>query len=193
MENFFLAFIPIFVAVDPVGLLPIFIALTQSLDKSTKRRVIGETMLTATCLSIGFIFLGRVIFKILGVTMGDFMIAGGLVLFCIAVMDLLSSGKDNYISSTDLGAVPLGTPLLVGPAVLTTSIIMLTQYGMSATIASILINILLVGVIFLFSDSLIKLIGEGGARALSKVMALLLAAIAVMMIRKGISQVIQLF
>jgi len=190
MHSFLSAFIPIFVAVDAIGLLPIFISLTQGLDQKTKQKVIGESILTALGLAIGFIFLGKAIFKLLGITIGDFMVAGGLVLFCIAVMELLVSRKERLAGVYDFGVVPLGTPLLVGPAVLTTSLIMIDQYGLPMTLMSILLNIFFAVGLFLFSDVLIKIIGDGGARAVSKVMALLLAAIAVMMIRKGIVQML---
>ena len=192
MDNLLLAFIPIFVAVDPIGLLPLFISFTLGLDKRVKQKVIFESILTALCLAVGFIFLGKAVFKLLGITMGDFMVAGGIVLFCIALMDLLVSAKQRFVPSEDLGVVPLGTPLLVGPAVLTTSFIMIDQYGLGVTLIAILLNILLAGVLFLFSNVLMKKMGEGGARALSKVMALLLAAIAVMMIRKGLWQIVGL-
>ena len=192
MHSFLLVFIPIFVAVDAIGLLPIFISLTQGLDQKTKHKVIAESILTALGLAVGFIFLGRAVFKLLGITIGDFMVAGGLVLFCIAVMDLLGYRKDRLAGAYDFGVVPLGTPLLVGPAVLTTSLIMIDQYGLSLTLMSILLNILFAVGLFLFSDVLIKMIGDGGARAVSKVMALLLAAIAIMMIRKGIVQILGL-
>ena len=190
MHNCLLAFIPIFVAVDAIGLLPVFISLTYGLDKQVKKKVIGESILTALCLAIGFIFLGRAVFKLLGITIGDFMVAGGLILFCIAVMDILTSGKERLAATQEFGVVPLGTPLLVGPAVLTTSVILIDQYGLFPTIFSILANILFTVVLFSFSDVLIKVVGEGGSRALSKVMSLLLAAIAVMMIRKGIGQIL---
>ena len=190
MHEFLLVFIPIFVAVDAIGLLPIFISLTQGLDRKIKQKVIAESILTALGLAVGFIFLGRAVFKLLGITIGDFMVAGGLVLFCIAVMDLLGSRKERLAGTYDFGVVPLGTPLLVGPAVLTTSLILIDQYGLSMTLISILLNILFAVALFLFSDVLIKMIGDGGARAVSKVMALLLAAIAVMMIRKGIVQIL---
>ena len=85
-----------------------------------------------------------------------------------------------------MGFVPLGTPLITGPAVLTTSLLMLDTYGMALTLTAVLLNILLAGIIFLSSGVLIKILGIAGSRALSKVTSLLLAAIAVMMIRKGI-------
>lgn len=188
LNDVFLAFIPIFVAVDVIGTLPIFVLLTQGVDKKEKSSVILQSMLTAIGLAVGFIFLGKAVFKLLGITIADFMIAGGALLFCLAIIDLVSPRKDRLVPVKDLGVVPLGTPLIVGPAVLTTSLILIDQYGLMATLAAVLINILFAGLVFSSSEALIKLIGEGGARAMSKVTALLLSAIAVMMIRKGLIQ-----
>ncbi|RJP60088.1 MAG: MarC family protein [Candidatus Auribacter fodinae] len=190
IKNILLAFIPLFVAVDAIGVLPMFVSLTQGLNQQEKRTVIIQSMITALCLAFGFIFLGKAVFKFLGITIGDFMIAGGSVLFCIAIIDILNPEKKRRLPSKDMGAVPLGTPLIVGPAVLTTSLAIIAEYGTAATLISVLLNVLLAGLIFSFSRLLIKTLGEAGTKALSKVMALLLAAIAVMMIRKGIFQVI---
>ncbi len=192
IKNLLLAFIPIFVAVDAVGVLPIFVSLTQELKKEEKSRIIFQSMLTAICLAVGFIFLGKIVFKLLGITLGDFMVAGGAVLFCIAIMDIINPGKRRRIPSNELGVVPLGTPLIVGPAVLTTSLIIIGEYGLYATLFSVLANVILAGIIFSLSGILIRLFGEAGSKALSKITSLFLAAIAVMMIRKGITQIFNL-
>lgn len=186
MKNLFLAFIPIFVAVDAFGVLPIFVSLTKGLAKRVKASIIFQSLITAMLLAIGFIFLGKTIFKLLGITIGDFMIAGGVVLFCIAIIDILRPGKHRRMPTKELGAVPLGTPLIVGPAVLTTCLMIIPEYGLTATLTSVLLNVLLAGAIFALSDILLKILGEAGSKALSKIMSLLLAAIAVMMVRKGI-------
>lgn len=190
MNDVLLAFIPIFVAVDPIGLLPIFVGLTQDVDRAYRRKIIVLSLITATCLAVGFILLGKIIFQILGITVGDFMIAGGAVLFCISIKDLFNSEKVNKLPVDELGAVPIGTPLVVGPAVLTTSLMMLDAHGMVATLIAVLANLLLVGVVFSCADGMIKVLGHAGSRVLSKVTSLLLAAIAIMMIRKGIVQFI---
>jgi multiple antibiotic resistance protein len=122
--------------------------------------------------------------------MGDFMIAGGAILFCLAITDIISPVKERRIPGTELGAVPLGTPLIVGPAVLTTSMVIISQYGLLATLVSVLVNIVLAGVIFSSSSVLLKMLGEAGTKALSKIMSLLLAAIAVMLMRKGLMELI---
>ena len=190
MKNILLAFIPLFVAVDALGVLPIFVSLTRSLTKQEKSKIIVQSIITALCLAVGFLFVGKAIFAFLGITIGDFMIAGGVILFCIAVIDILIPGKHRRLPAKELGAVPLGTPLIVGPAVLTTSLIIVDEYGLTATLISIFANVLLAGLVFFLSDILIKRLGEAGSKALSKITALLLAAIAVMLIRKGIQLVL---
>jgi len=130
------------------------------------------------------------VFKLLGITIGDFMIAGGAILFCLAITDIINPVKKQRMPGQQLGAVPLGTPLIVGPAVLTTSMVIISQYGLVATLISVVVNVLLAGIIFSASSVLIKVLGDAGSKALSKVMSLLLAAIATMLIRKGLTQIL---
>lgn len=187
-----LAFIPIFVAVDAIGVLPIFISLTQDVDLKEKRHILYQSVWTAITLAVVFIFVGKGLFSLLGITIGDFMVAGGLVLFCIAITDLIVQGKKRRMPLEELGVVPLGTPLIVGPAVLTTCLIIIDQYGIIPTIISVVLNVLIASILFYFSGTVTKILGKSGAIALSKIMALLLAAIAVMMIRKGVGTLINL-
>lgn len=181
-----LAFIPIFVAVDALGVLPLFISFTESAKKQHRTKVIRDSMITAILIALIFIFVGKSIFRFLGITVYDFMIAGGTLLFILAIGDLLRSEKATRAPEQTLGVVPLGMPLIVGPAVLTTSLIMLDTYGLMPTLISVVLNVLIAGVIFSSADYIMKLIGKGGTKAVSKVASLFLAAIAVMMIRKGI-------
>lgn len=187
-RDILLSFISIFVAVDAIGVLPIFVSLTEGIERSERAKIIVQSMLTALCLAVGFIFLGKAVFKILGITIGDFMVAGGAILFCLAITDITNPVKKRRIPTEGLGAVPLGTPLIVGPAVLTTCLVIISQYGLLATLISVMVNILLAGMIFESSSVLMKVLGEAGSKALSKIMSLLLAAIAVMLTRKGIAQ-----
>ena len=80
------------------------------------------------------------------------------------------------------------SPLIAGPAVLTVSMLIISEYGLFATVISIIVNIIIAGAVFRLSDVLIKVLGEAGSKALSKITSLLLAAIAVMLIRKGLIQ-----
>ena len=190
VKNILLAFIPIFVAVDAIGVLPIFVSLTEGMKRDEKTKTITQSVLTALLLAVGFVFLGKAVFKLLGITIGDFMIAGGAILFCLAITDIINPVKRQRMPGQQLGAVPLGTPLIVGPAVLTTSMIIISQYGLVATLISVVVNILLAGIILSASSVLMRVLGDAGSKALSKVMSLLLAAIATMLIRKGLTQIL---
>ena len=120
------------------------------------------------------------------------MVAGGTVLFCIAIMDILRVSVERSGAGEQLGAVPLGTPLIAGPAVLTTSLLIIEEYGMVPTLISVTVNIGIAGVMFYVSEYLSRILGEAGSKALSKIVSLFLAAIAVMMVRKGIIVVLAL-
>jgi multiple antibiotic resistance protein len=190
-RDIFLTFIPLFVAVDAFGVLPIFVSLTEDLDKKEKNSILIQSLWTASVVAVAFMLVGKLIFRFLGITIADFMIAGGAILFCISIADIINPIKARRIPTDNLGSVPLGIPLIVGPAVLTTSLVLESQYGPLATIISILLNILIAAAVFRQSHHLIKFLGDAGSKALSKVMSLLLGAIAVMLIRHGLEQLLK--
>ncbi|MDP2913611.1 MAG: MarC family protein [Candidatus Omnitrophota bacterium] len=193
MKEFLLSFIPIFIAMDAVGVLPLYIGFTESLKKLEKRRIVTQSIITAFLIGIIFLFLGRWIFKILGILVADFKIAGGLVLLAISLKDLLRNEKTGRLSVDTMGAVPIGTPLVTGPAVLTTIVILLDSYGMFYTILSFVANLLITWVVFTYAGVISKFLGKAGSKAISKIASLLLAAIAVMMMRKGLVDTIAYF
>jgi multiple antibiotic resistance protein len=193
MQNFLLSFIPIFVAMDAIGVLPMFIGFTEHLDKQQRRKILLQSIITAFVIGIVFLFLGKWIFKILGVLVADFKIAGGLVLLAISLRDLLQHEKSHRLPTDTLGAVPIGTPLIAGPAVLTTIVILLDSYGMYNTVLSFVINLAIVWISFSYATEISNVLGKAGSKAFSKIASLLLAAIAVMMIRKGIVDSIAYF
>lgn len=193
MKEFLLSFIPIFVAMDAIGVLPMFIGFTEHLKPREKQKILVQSIITAFIIGIVFLFLGRWIFKVLGVFVADFKIAGGLVLLAISLRDILSNEKYHKIPSDTLGAVPIGTPLITGPAVLTTIIILLDSYGMFLTITSFVINLIITWIAFSYAGTISNFLGKAGSKAFSKIASLLLAAIAVMMMRKGIVDTIAYF
>ena len=93
MNNFWLCFVPLFVAVDALGLLPIFMGLTQGLTRVRIRRIIFESVITAMIVALVFLFVGKGILTLLGITVADFMIAGGTLLFVLSLSDLISAEK----------------------------------------------------------------------------------------------------
>lgn len=183
-------FIPLFVAMNVFMLLPIFISLTKEMVKAKKRIVIRDSILTAIVVSFLFIALGEIIFRILGITADDFKIAGGLVLLIFAVRDLTHSGDERMKPDLKVGVVPIGVPLIVGPAVLTNILLLVDHFGIVSTIIGLLLNLLIVWISLMNAERMIRFFGKGGITGISKVMALLLAAIAIMMIRIGVQNII---
>lgn len=187
-SRFLLVFLPMFVAVDILGVLPTYYALTEALTREDKRRVAAQSVLTAFSVTVAFILLGQGTFSILGVQVEDFMIAGGILLLVFAIGDLLRNGTRSAApkSALTLGVVPLGTPIIAGPATLTTSLMLMGTYGFWLVLISLAVNLGLAWIVVRHADRVIRLLGVNGATAIGKVFYLLLAAIAVSMIRKGL-------
>jgi multiple antibiotic resistance protein len=184
-------FIPLFVAMNAFMLLPIFVSLTKDMTKPKRRMVIIDSILTALIVSLSFIGLGEAIFRILGITTDDFKIAGGLLLLVLAIMDLTQYVEQRMKPDVKIGVVPIGVPLIVGPAVLTNILLLVDHYGIVPTLISLMLNLSIVWISLMNADAIIKVVGKGGIVGISKVMALLLAAIAIMMIRLGIMNIIK--
>lgn len=184
-------FIPLFVAMNVFMLIPIFISMTKEMTTPKRQKVILDSILTAIIVSLSFIALGEVIFKILGITADDFKIAGGLLLLVLAILDLTLHIEERMKPDVKMGVVPIGVPLIVGPAVLTNILLLVDHYGILPTIISLVLNLFIVWISLKNADGIIKLVGKGGIVGISKVMALLLASIAIMMIRLGIENIIK--
>lgn len=191
MKEFWLCFVPLFVAVDALGVLPMFMSLTGGLSEQKRRRIVMQSVVTAAAVALAFLAVGTWILKLLGITVSDFMIAGGILLFVISMRDLLAVEKSrNLVDPESLGAVPIGVPLITGPAVLTTSILLLNEHGLNPTAPAIIVNILLAGLVFHFSEIIFRFLGKAGAKTVSKLASLLLAAIGVMMVRRGVVAIV---
>lgn len=192
LTTFWLCFVPLFVSVDAIGTLPIYMSLTENVHPAQKKKLILISVITAMVVALMFLFVGEAILKFLGIKVVDFMIAGGIVLFLISLGDLLSVEKTNkQIGAESLGPVPLGVPLIVGPAVLTTIMLLVREHGFVLTVIATMANIIIAGLIFLVSNLIMKLLGSHGTKIVSKIASLFLAAIAVMMIRRGITAILE--
>jgi len=185
MAKFFLAFIPVFVAVDPIGLVAIFMGLGTSASSEHRKRQAFLGIFTALCIAVGFIFLGKIIFAALGITVADFQVAGGLILLLLAVRELVGIGPQDRGGSDEFGVVPLGMPLIAGPALLTALLILVDSVGLVYTVVSLLVNLAIVAVALCNADRFTRWMGKQGLRGVSKIIALLLAAIAISLIRRG--------
>jgi len=190
LRPYILSFIPLFVAVDAIGNIPIFLSLVEGTSKNQRNKIIFDAVITAVVVAVVFMFIGTWVFSLMGITIPDFQIAGGALLFVISVRLLLPGVQKSVLTSSrdkDLGIFPLGTPLITGPAVLATTLMMLNNFGIMPTLVSLVLNMFFVWITLAKTDTIMKVIGPSGIRALSKIMYILLAAIAAMMIRLGIS------
>ena len=188
MRDFWLCFISLFVAVDAFGVLPLFVALTENLERRVVRKIIYQSLITATAVGLGFMLAGPAILTFLGINISDFMIAGGSLLFIISIHNLLTGRMTQRHPDLDsLGAVPIGVPLIVGPAVLTTLLLLrsrLESFGITA--AALAVNLVIVGAVFLLSEPLHRALGKAGSKAISKLASLILAGYGVMLFRHGV-------
>ena len=190
LEPFILSFIPIFVAVDAIGNIPVFISIAEGAGVKQRHKIIIDSVTTATGMAILFMLAGKWVLNLLNITISDFQIAGGILLFVIAARLLLPGAQKTVLTDgrgREAGIFPLGTPLITGPAVLTTTLMMLDSFGIVPTFVSLILNMLIVWVSLARADAIMKLAGAAGTRAFSEVVFILLAAIAVMMVRRGIT------
>lgn len=186
-------FVSIFVALDIVGTLPMFVGLTHTLPRNKKIEIVNTSMLVALVVALVFVFVGDSVFRYLGISLPDFKIAGGLVLMLVALADLLGGPEAVKRGSGSTGVVPIAVPLITGPGVITALVLQINSVGYMVTILGLLTNYLLAWVVLRNSERVTRLIGRDGTVIISKVAALLLAAIAVAMIRTGIFGAITAF
>lgn len=194
LQPFFLALTAVFVALDAIGTLPIYISMTRGLDASERKRIVDTSMGVALVVALVFVLLGQEIFRFLGISIPDFKIAGGLVLLLVSLTDLVGGPEAVHgRSPQSTGIVPLAVPLITGPGVITTLILQVPNVGYALTLLALALNYAFAWALLRKSEAVTRLIGKDGTVVISKIAALLLAAIAVAMIKSGLFEAIRLF
>jgi len=188
--NILKATISLFIVVDPFGNIPIFIGLTSNMDSGRRAKAFRMAVITGFILLMIFAIAGRWVLQIFNITLYSFRIAGGILLLFLALELLMKEKVYAKISPEESGAVPLGVPLLVGPGAITATIINLESVGFSATAISVAIVCIITWIVLKFIEPIHRLLGKVGSMVVSKVMAMLLAAIAIQFILEGISEYI---
>lgn len=179
--------IALFVVIDPIGNIPLFIAFTKKLEKAEHKTVSKTAILTAAALLLLFGMAGTQILQLFGITIFSFMIAGGTLLFIIAI-ELLTYGEWRFAGGVkeEVGVVPIAFPLLAGPGSITAVIISYQTSGFFITFSSIIIVMAITYVILRMVNPIYKVLGNRGSMIVSRVFAVIIAAIAVEYIVKGI-------
>jgi multiple antibiotic resistance protein len=187
-----LALSSIFFLVDPFAALPTFLAVTEGSDKARRRRMAWKASLTACVFLSAFAIGGQYIFRMFGITLPAFEIAGGVILLLIG-LDMLEAKRSATQESTgdtvaaavkeDAGIVPLGIPMLAGPGAITSVMVLVgqaqTRWQMVAIMASIFITAGICYLVLGNSDKVARALGDTGIRILVRIMGLLLVALAV--------------
>lgn len=186
-KQFWNVFIPLFVALDGIGLLPLFWVLVGRLEPIQRSRAAREAVLTALIASMSFLLASRFIFALMGLTLADVTVAGGAILLVLCFKELIWSEVSPATDRPNPGVVPLGVPLLAGPAVLTTVLLVRDRYGWQLTLLCLFANMMVVWIILRLADRLMRLLGREGADVISKISSLVLAAFGIMLIRHGIT------
>jgi multiple antibiotic resistance protein len=189
LQSFILTFIPLFIVIDALGNLPFSISLSEGMSTRERRKMVHLATITATIVGLAFLFFGQFILKVLGISVGSFAIAGGIILLVLSVKYMTTGRMVDIIKEDMVAVVPLGTPLIVGPATITTLLLLASQFPLYMVLISFALNLLITWVIFLQSSHIVRFMGQGGLRAVSRVFSLLLAAIAVSMIIQGLGMV----
>ena len=184
--------IALFVVIDPIGTVPLFIALTEKMGKEERKAVSKTAIITSGVLLIVFAVAGTQILTIFGITIFSFMIAGGILLFIVAI-ELLTHGIWRFGSSGgsatgESGVVPLAFPLLAGPGAITSVIISFQTAGLIVTILSIAIVIGITYVILRSINPIYRLLGRRGSMIITRVFAVFIAAIAIQYIVEGVKR-----
>ncbi len=179
--------IALFIVVDPLGNVPIFMSLTENMDTPQRRRTFRLATITGLVLLTFFSIVGQNILFLFGISLDSFMIAGGILLLIVAIRLLIIGGWGERIDiSESVGAVPIGCPLLVGPGAITTSILNLQTSDILITLISVLITFIIVWLILRYIEPIYRILGKNGSLVITRVMALLIASIAVQYVIQGV-------
>ncbi len=194
------AFVTLLVVVDPPGVVPIYVALTQDEEPARRRSILTRAVLIAFGVALFFLVAGRAVLSYLGVTVHAFSISGGILLF-VAAMPMLfghrgglqaPEPKEQGSVGEDISVFPLAMPLLSGPGTIATILLLTSQAGgdlkkLIAIGVAIAVVFLVSFVLLYLGARLIRLVGEGGVHIATRVMGIVLAALAVQFVLNGIA------
>lgn len=195
------AFATFFVIIDPVGVVPLFVALTPGMDPAQRRRTATRAVIIATGILLTFTLVGELILKYLGISLPAFRIAGGLLLLLLAVdmVVVKSSGirtttpkeEEEATHRPDVTVFPLAIPLIAGPGAITAVILQQSQQAGNLAnqlvVAGVLIGVLVMLLVGLLSSgAIMRVLGVTGVNVITRVFGIILSAVAVSNIVEGI-------
>jgi multiple antibiotic resistance protein len=195
MNAYIESFLPLFVAINAPGIIPIYLSVTENLTQAERRRLTLQAMVTVLVIAVLILFAGQLIFSLLGITVNDLRVGGGLILLVLSISNLIfgdfrrrdpTDGEGGADDPASVGIVPIGIPLIMGPAAITSILVSREAFGYAPTLVSLAVNMVLVFLTLFASPHIGRFAGPAVSRAIAKVASLFLAAISVAMIRAGV-------
>lgn len=195
------ASVTLLVTIDPIGLAPLFLALTAGMDRSTRTQIALRGILISTGLLVMFALAGMTILDLFGITMPAFRIAGGLLLFWLAFEMVYEKRQERKQETTDRAVIsheeakhiavfPLAIPLIAGPGAISATVLLSTEMSSplerSALIGVILALMVLCMVVFMLAERLDHILGDTGRMVLTRLLGVILAALSVQFVADGI-------
>jgi multiple antibiotic resistance protein len=181
------AFITLFIVFDPIGNIPLFQTFTSSFDDKKRKKIINSSVEIALLILIFFAISGYYILNLFGISINDFRIAGGILLFIMSLEGLLGKEEARWMNREDVAIVPLATPLMAGPgSIYTVMYLMQPPNGPFIAFFAMIANVVLQWAMLRYSERFMRLLGRTGSTIVSRIMAFILSAIAIGMIRAGL-------
>jgi multiple antibiotic resistance protein len=181
------ASLALFIIVDPIGNVPIFIGLTKDMKPKQRDNAMHTAIIVAFAILVIFAIIGQQVLGIFDISLYSFMIAGGILLLIVATKILTTGRWEETTSPESVGAVPIAFPLLVGPGAITAAIVDLETLGMAVTLAAIFVTLVATWIILHSIEYIHRVLGKSGSAVVARLMAIFIAAIAIGFIVKGIT------
>jgi multiple antibiotic resistance protein len=193
------AFFTLFVVIDPIGLAPVYVAITQGMDAKTRRRIAARSCITAIVILTIFGLAGAAVLDFVGISMAAFRISGGILLFATA-LDMLFERRTQRREDKGEEAVndpsifPLAMPLIAGPGAMATMILLMGQPNMDflgylSLVAVMMAVVACVFLLFLAAAPMERLLGDTGIKVVTRLLGMLLAALSVQFVLDGLRDV----
>ena len=188
-HDFILTFVPLFIVIDAFGNVPFLVSMGEDMSGVQRRTMVNTATLTASVVGLVFLFFGRFILNVLHISVGSFAIAGGIILLILSIQHMMTGQMVTAARDEMVAVVPIGTPLTVGPATVTTLLLLALQYALYVVLIAFVLNMVITWIVFLLGQQISRFLGRGGLRAVSRVFSLLLAALGVNMMLQGLDLV----
>jgi multiple antibiotic resistance protein len=192
--TFFQAFITLFAIFDPIGILPMFSALTSNMNQESRNKVIRTSCLVSLGILLTFAYGGAYLFQLLNITLTDFQVFAGLVLLIFAITYVLGREPQRFLPEReeDIAVFPLATPLLAGPGSISLVLLLVSPpYGPITALLVIILNIAIAWIVLRLGLRINSLLGRQGSAVISRIMGLIIGAVAFSLLRSGFTDIVR--